>query len=113
MDTKVKDRRFDVRYEPPATAAARASLRPGCAVILIEVSAGGALVEAPRALRPGGKVHLQVTTAFRQFAMSAQVLRCAVSALHPLDGVTYRGALKFDERVDWSWTAPPRNVPEA
>lgn len=106
MDPEVADRRFDARFDPPAIASLQATVRPGCAVTLVDISAGGALVQAPRPIRPGAKVHLQVTTGSRRLAIAAQVLRCIVWALHPLDGVTYRGALKFDERVEWRWQAP-------
>lgn len=111
METQVADRRTDARFEPPVRAEARATLRPGCAVRLVDVSAGGALVEAPRPLRPGARVHLQVTTTSRRFAIAAQVLRCMVWSLDPLDGVTYRGALKFDHRIDWCWADSTRRVP--
>lgn len=110
MDSEVTDRRFDARFEPPVEADARATLRPGCAITLVDVSAGGALVEAPRPLRPGARVHLQVSIAWRRFGIAAQVLRCAVWSLDPLDGVTYRGALKFEQRVEWNWAEPTRRV---
>ena len=110
MDATRTDRRAHARFEPSARADARATLRPGCAIALVDVSAGGALVEGPRPMRPGARVHLQVTTASRQFAIAAQVLRCAVWALDPLTGITYRGALKFEQRVEWSWPEPPRHV---
>lgn len=110
MDTEVIDRRVDARFEPPPQAEARATLRPGCRIALIDVSAGGTLIEAPRPLRPGASVHLQVTTAGRRLAIGAHVLRCAVWALDPLDGVTYRGALKFEHRIEWWWAEPTRCV---
>ena len=103
MDSEVTDRRFDARFDPPAVADLQATVRPGCAVILVDVSAGGALVQGPRPIRPGAKVHLQVAAGSQRLAIPAQVVRCAVWALHPLSGVTYRGALKFDERVEWRW----------
>ena len=34
--------------------------------------------------------------------LSALVLRCGVQALSVEDGVRYRGALKFDDRRDWT-----------
>ncbi len=106
MDSKMSDRRVDARFDPPAVADLQATVRPGCAVILVDVSAGGALVQAPRPLRPGSKVHLQVNAGSQRLAIPGQVVRCAVWSLHPLDGVFYRGALRFDERVEWRWAAP-------
>ena len=108
MDSEVGDRRVDARFGLPPRTQVRATLRPGCAIILVDVSAGGALVEAPRPLRPGAKVHLQVLTTSKRFAITAHVLRCAVWALDPLAGVTYRGAVTFEHRVDWSWAGSTR-----
>jgi hypothetical protein len=110
------DRRMDSRFAPPDHNAARATLRPGCVVSLVDVSRGGALVEGPRPMRPGARVHLQVTTAARTFAIEAQVLRCAVWILDPVEGVRYRGALRFDHRIEWTWGDASRGgyyVPES
>ena len=116
MEQQVVDRRMDSRFAPPDANAARATLRPGCVVLLVDVSRGGALVEGPRPMRPGARVHLQVTTAARTFSIEAQVLRCAVWILDPIDGVRYRGGLRFDHRIEWSWADPSRSgygVPES
>lgn len=110
MDPEIVDRRLDARFELPPRAEARATLRPGCVITLVDVSAGGALVEAPRPLRPGAKVHLQILTTSRRFAIAAHVLRCAVWALDPLAGVTYRGAVRFEHRVEWCWADAIRCV---
>ena len=116
MEHQVVDRRMDSRFSPPDPHAARATLRPGCVVSLVDVSRGGALVEGPRPLRPGARVHLQVATAARTFSIEAQVLRCAVWILDPIEGVRYRGALHFDQRIDWTWPDASRGgnyVPES
>ena len=116
MEQQVKDRRVDSRFSPPDEHAARATMRPGCVVSLIDVSRGGALVEGPRPLRPGARVHLQVTTSARTFSIEAQVLRCAVWILDPVEGVRYRGALRFEQRIDWTWGDGSRGgypVPES
>lgn len=102
MDQPLTDRRIDARF-PPRRGATRATLRPGCIVLLVDLSAGGALVEAPRPLRPGARVHLQLITGTRTFALAARVLRCAVWSLEPYNGVTYRGALEFEERCEVFW----------
>lgn len=101
MDQQVIDRRHTPRFAAAAHGGVRATLRPGCGVRLVDISAGGTLVEAPRPLRPGASVHLQVTTAGRAFAVTALVVRCMVWAIDPLEGVRYRGALRFDRSVDW------------
>ncbi len=103
MEHPVADRRANVRFLPPPRAAGRATLRPGCIVTLLDVSAGGVFVEALRPLRPGARVHLQLVTAARTFLLTAHVLRCAVWSLDPDDGATYRGALEFEERCELFW----------
>jgi hypothetical protein len=106
VDQPLTDRRLDARFPPPRRGATRATLRPGCPVRLIDLSAGGALVEAARPLRPGAHVHLQLVTEARTFALAARVLRCAIWSLEPYDGVTYRGALRFEERCEQFWDTP-------
>lgn len=75
---------------------AQATLRPGCEVSLIDVSRGGALVQAHRPLRPGARVHVRFVTDGRTFALAAQVLRCMVWSIDGDEGVVYRGALQFE-----------------
>jgi hypothetical protein len=98
VDHSLTDRRTDVRYEPAGGDLTRATLRPGCAVSVVDLSAGGALVQAGQPLRPGARVHLQLVTTRQAFGLVAVVLRCAVWTLHGEHGAIYRGALKFDER---------------
>jgi len=106
VDQPLTDRRVHARFPPPRRGEPRATLRPGCPVQLVDLSAGGALVEASRPLRPGARVHLQLVTAARTFALAARVLRCAVWSLEPYEGVTYRGALEFEERCELLWDTP-------
>ena len=79
-----------------------ARVRPGDRVSIVDVSAGGALLEAARPLRPGADVELQFERADGRVRMSARVLRCGVSALHPERGPTYRAAVSFSESFDWA-----------
>jgi hypothetical protein len=108
VDQPVTERRVDARFPPPSVASTRATLRPGCIVFVVDLSAGGALVQAFRPLRPGARVHLQLVADARTVAMTAQVLRCAVWSLDPIDGVIYRGALQFEDRCEWPWDAGAR-----
>ncbi len=98
MDYSLIDRRTDTRYEAACADLTRATLRPGCAVSVVDLSAGGALVQAGQPLRPGARVHLQLVTTRQAFGLLAVVLRCAVWTLHAEHGATYRGALRFEER---------------
>jgi hypothetical protein len=103
VDQPLTDRRHDTRFLPPLLRLTRATLRPGHAVSLIDLSAGGALIQGTRPLRPGGRVHLQVSTDARTFSLNGHVLRCAVWALDVHAGATYRAAVKFEHRCDLFW----------
>ena len=92
------DRRADARVGLSADVSA--TLRPGCSVRIVDVSPGGVLVQSDRPLRPGARVHLHVVVSAHTFTITGRVLRCAVWTLHPRDGVTYRGALQFDDRCE-------------
>ena len=109
MDQPVRDRRLDTRFAWAQAGVSRATLRPGCSVRIVNLSAGGALVQAGRPLRPGARVHVQLVTAVRSFALVARVLRCAVWMLDPHDGATYHGALQFEERCELLWE--PKTLP--
>lgn len=81
-------------------------LRPGLDVVLVNLSAGGALVETPTRLRPGTRALLWVHAAAGSWTVSGLVARCWVAALEPERGVVYRGALVFDEAQD----LPPKGT---
>ena len=110
MDHSITERREDARFALPPRLDVRATLRPGCVVVLLDVSARGALVQAARPLRPGARVYLQVLTSSRRFSIVATVLRCMVWSLVGTDGVIYRAAMRFDHPVEWAWAAPTRRV---
>ena len=104
MGQPVKDRRREPRYVGSPDDITRATLRPGRIVQVVDLSASGALVQADRPLRPGAHVHFHFVIGRREFRLTARVLRCAVWMLDSLEGITYRGALQFDERCEW-WGA--------
>jgi PilZ domain len=105
MERPLVDRRLDERFGQPAIAGTQAILRPGYSVVLIDLSAGGALIEGPRPLRPGMRVHVQLVSGTHRFGLTAHVLRCSVASLDSDAGVRYRGALRFDERCEAIWEA--------
>ena len=100
MGQPIKDRRSDLRYGWPPGDISHATLRPGYVVHLIDLSAGGALVQTRRALRPGARVHFNLVLRERSFGLSARVLRCVVWTLDWSEGISYRGALQFEERCE-------------
>lgn len=100
MGQPIKDRRTDLRYGWPPADISHATLRPGYVVHLVDLSAGGALVQTRRALRPGARVHFNLVLRERSFGLSARVLRCVVWTLDWSEGISYRGALQFEERCE-------------
>lgn len=106
MDQPVVDRRLDTRFGQPTIADTQAILRPGYSVSLVDLSSGGALIQGPRPLRPGARVHLQLVHGNRRVGIGGYVLRCAVAQLDSRQGVQYRGAVKFDHRCQLPWEAP-------
>jgi hypothetical protein len=91
------ERRRFARFTAASVPGVRATLRPGYPLEVVDLGAGGVLVEGQRPLRPGARVHLQLVVGHQDFAVAAQVLRCAVWVVNPHDGVLYRGALRFDQ----------------
>ena len=80
---------------------ASARLRPGYDVSLIDVSAGGALIESDRRLLPGAAVELHLKSEHRPPAiMRGHVLRSVVARLRS-NLVCYRGAIRFDHELPW------------
>ena len=79
-------------------------LRPGLGAGLdvggIEYTPGGALVETTTRIRPGMKAVLQLTAGEGDLRAPGEVARAWVSAILPDRGVLYRGALRFDRRMD-------------
>ncbi len=103
MGQPIKDRRGDPRFEWSSEEITRATLRPGCTVHIVDVSAGGVLLQSGRPLRPGARVHFQIVTTVRALSLAATVLRCEVWMLDSRQGVTYRGALQFEETCECLW----------
>ena len=77
-----------------------ARVRPGYDVTVINVSAGGVLVESQYRLLPGVVVELQLDRSPRSATARGRVLRCSVSRLRPTS-VCYRGAIAFDRHLPW------------
>jgi hypothetical protein len=81
-------------------------VRPGREIGLLDLSAGGALIEAPTRLLPGTCVELQLAAPGWRWTVTARVLRCRVSALVPDQGVRYKAALMFERALDRLEAAP-------
>lgn len=106
----VDDRRVDARFGAEVLGSPRATVRPGCTVTIIDLSAGGALVQAGRPLRPGARVHVHFHRGSRRLTLAAHVQRCVVWALDADHGVMYRAALQFEHRCHAIWDSERRSV---
>lgn len=77
-----------------------ARVRPGREASLLDVSAGGALVETTYRLLPGSPIELHVATNERRVSVRGGVLRSAVVAVQAT-GICYRSAIGFDHLLPW------------
>jgi PilZ domain-containing protein len=75
-------------------------IRPGHLARIVDVSAGGALIETMYRLLPGTSVELHVETQTRHTRVRGEVLRSSVVKLRA-DSVCYRGAIRFDRHLPW------------
>jgi hypothetical protein len=74
----------------------RARLRPGRTAYIIDLSSGGALIEADWRLLPGMRVEMQVGEPTPLFQVTGRIVRCHV-ALLDRERIRYRGALVFEQ----------------
>jgi hypothetical protein len=91
------ERRVSARVEVASLSGViRLRLPPGREAVLLNVSQGGACIEAASRLLPGGRVEVHVSTLGWSWRGRAMVKRCRVSALVPDNGARYLAALQFD-----------------
>lgn len=95
MEAVVEDRRRHARVPPDQSEWRHLRLRTGDVLTIVDISAGGALVETPRRLLPGVTLVVHMTSADRALTLDARVVRCWLCALDPGGCVRYRGALEF------------------
>lgn len=105
--TSLEERRGEPRCAISETGwQASAVLRPGMAVILLNLSTRAALVESAAWLRPGARTELQVAVDGGRTSVRARLDRCYVAALEPL---RYRGVLIFDVPLNAVPQSPGKN----
>jgi hypothetical protein len=99
MTNPRSDRRCHRRYpRPELRRIVSARIRPGYDVSVIDVSAGGALLESERRLLPGSPAELHVRFAHRSEIVRGHIVRCAVARLCA-NAIWYRGAMAFDAQL--------------
>lgn len=72
-------------------------LRPGHDVRVVNLSAGGALVECGARLRPDASTELHILHGRLRLSVRARVCRCRIARLDPL---VYEAALRFEGLFD-------------
>jgi hypothetical protein len=88
-------RRYPRVVPADGSEPAVARLRPGRQALVVNVSRGGACVEALSPLRPGHSVDIRLLLPDWHWHGEARVLRCHVSALPRQQEVRYRAGLAF------------------
>jgi len=100
MTGRLGERRASSRHSSGGQDRVRARIRPGHIAALIDVSAGGALVETTRRLLPDAFVEVFMETESRRTNLRGRVLRCAVVSVRAT-AVRYRAAIQFDAYLPW------------
>jgi hypothetical protein len=95
------ERRGEPRLSGSRLRLISGRIRGGHAIILIDVSESGALIEGMRPLRPDARVEVHLAIDVRRIVVAARVVRCLVAAIDVDRGITYRAALSFERRFDW------------
>ena len=101
MTIRSTDRRQSERWSRPDDhGIVSVRVRPGHAAAIVNVSAGGALIETASRLLPGAPVDLHIEAERRRTTWRGRVLRCAVVKLRAT-AVGYRAAIAFDRPFPW------------
>jgi hypothetical protein len=101
------ERRKEKRVNGAAVQRIAGRIRPGYAVVVINLSPSGALVEGARPLPPGRRVDVHLAEDELRILVRAQVIRCSVAALDA-DSITYRAGLVFEARLEMRDQQTPR-----
>src|SRR4051812_31981359 len=94
-----RDRRAHTRHSAKDLAIKGSRLRHGPSVSLIDLSVGGALIEADVQLKPGTRLALEIATGDTPSFVAMRVLRCEVATIRA-DVTIYRGACEFTRPLE-------------
>jgi len=100
--TITRDRRGAPRWTPTGSdALGRLRLRGGREVVVVDLSATGALVEGDARFLPGTHVDVHVMTDAGRMLVRSRVIRAFVSGVAS-ERITYRAGLAFDRQVGYA-----------
>ena len=100
MEREIGNRRRHARATGPMVRRISALVRPGRSVLVLDLSATGALVAALRPLRPGAAVHVHFEADGDKGHRGAVVARCLVAAHgRGADGLSRGVVLRRAERM--------------
>jgi hypothetical protein len=107
-----RERRAHARHRAADLATLRSSrLKHGPNVQLVDLSAGGALIEADVQLKPGTSLSLELEAADHPpTIVTMRVLRCEVASIRA-EATIYRGACAFARPLDWLGLLVPPIAP--
>lgn len=92
------DRRAHPRIPSVKLGITRVNIANRQSVSLVDLSAGGALLELPFQMRPESRIAVQLDTAGKKLEVPLQLLRCYVTDLR--GGVKYHAAGAFDNLLN-------------
>ena len=102
-----QDRRMAARFAPRTLdIPARARLRPGAEVTIVNLSWAGVLIDGPCRLQPGAPAGISLDLTGVRGVLACRVVRCHVSHVGGPGGIRYRAGLAFDEPL--AFTPGPR-----
>src|SRR5688500_10775057 len=100
-----RDRRAYQRLRDGELEWIRSARLGGKSVSLVDLSAGGALLDSPVLLRPDSLLTLQLSGRGVETAVEFRVLRCQVGSIGAA-GPTYRAACEFTRLIDLPGVQP-------
>jgi hypothetical protein len=100
MQTCQGEQRRDPRQHPARHVGMAVHFKLGCDASVVDLSAGGILVETQQRLCPGAVVVMQLFDHDCTTTVRGQVLRSAISRLLSAR-VWYRGAIQFASPLEW------------
>jgi hypothetical protein len=96
----IERRRARRRRTFPEHGIESARVRRGFHLTVVDVSAGGVLIETSLRLLPGMPLEIHLERNKAMSTMRGRVLRCAVVRL-TANAVCYRSAIGFDQHLPW------------